>query len=82
VFGKHISSLIRFLKENKLKYKALNSLPSCLVQFPLPPVGVIPVQLEAGSCSSLQFNKSYYYCQLSWYKSGSDSMDLQWCNHV
>lgn len=55
VFGKHTSgsysSLIAFLKENKLKYKALSSLLSCLVQFPLPSVGVTPEQLEAGSCS-------------------------------
>lgn len=55
VFGKHTSgsysSLISFLKENKLKYKALNSLLSCLIQFPLPSVGVTPEQLEAGSCS-------------------------------
>lgn len=55
VFGKHTSgsysSLIPFLKENKLKYKALSSLLSCLVQFPLPSVGVTPEQLEAGSCS-------------------------------
>lgn len=55
VFGKHISgsysSLIPFLKENKLKHKASSSLLSCLVQFPLPSVGVRLVQLEAGSCS-------------------------------
>lgn len=55
VFGKHTSgsysSLIAFLKENKLKYKALSSLLSCLVQFPLPSVGVTPEQLEAGSRS-------------------------------
>lgn len=80
VFSKHISgsysSLIPFLKENKLKYKALNSLLSCLVQFPLPSVGIIPVQLEAGSCSPLQFYKSYYCCQMSWYESGGDSMNL------
>lgn len=55
VFGKHISgsysSLIAFLKENKLKHKASSSLLSCLVQFLLPSVGVRLVQLEAGSCS-------------------------------
>lgn len=68
VFGKHISgsysSLIPILKENKLKYKALNYLLSCLVQFPLLSVGVRPLQLEAGSFSPLQFNNFYYCCQV------------------